>query len=348
MASMANKQTSFSRKTEIDPPNLPPPAGSHWEATTSGYWQLARLDAAWRQSVRWLTAVRSLEVGVSSWKFVTDSSFLVWQGRWESRRPEMCCLEVWVDGVRQTLVELQDAAQDTELCLFDAGSRHARTVEIYFPPTTSLTLRSVGIEAGAALLAGQTGYRWCSWGDSITQGTLCPCARDSYVQQAAAQLGWTAMNQGFGGAGFPDPTTALAIARGDPWDILTIAIGINSALVGEATAAEFGEMYRVCLNILAERCPGRPIVCISPVLCTRANTESGDSIDQRTRDITDAIRRIVNDAGHPEIQFVDGRSLLDEAQGLSPDQLHPNPWGHRRIAERLSPILRTAAKKTLR
>ncbi len=339
MGTIAHNTRDRDQILQLSPTELPPPAGSSWEEAEPGRWRLVRFEAAWREAIRSLTATRSLEAGVSTWRFRTNSPFLTWRGRWDTRRADMRQLQVWVDGVRETSIELRETTGETELCLFDAGSETDHEVVIHFPATTSLTLTSVGVKPGTELESVPAGLRWCSWGDSITQGTLCASSRDSYVQRTAARLGWTAMNRGFGGAGYPDPMTAMAVACGDPWDILTIAIGINSALKGQETAAEFGEMYRLCLDIITGRCPGRPVVCISPILCQREMTEAGERIEPRARDITQAIRRAVDRTRHPGVTFLNGLALLSETQGLAPDKVHPNCWGHERIAERLAPIL---------
>ena len=73
----------------LAPPGLPAPAGSAWEEAGDRRWRLARFSAGWREAIRQLTALRSLEVGVSTWQFVTNSPYLAWRGRWTSRRQEM-------------------------------------------------------------------------------------------------------------------------------------------------------------------------------------------------------------------------------------------------------------------
>jgi lysophospholipase L1-like esterase len=285
--------------------------------------------------LRQWTALRSLEVAASSWEFVTDSPYLVWIGRWSSRRPDMRHMEVIVDERVMTSAQLEDAQEDTFFNLFEGLDKSPHHVSIYFPATATLELSEIRIKTGTTLTPRAATLRWCSWGDSITQGTLCPSARESYVQSACRQLGWTAVNRGFGGAGCPDPMTALAIACTEPWDILTIAIGVNSAALGMVTPEEFGLMYRASLEILSQRCPGKPIVCISPILCTRELTDTGVQLAARVAAIRQVIREIVEMAGQPGVSYLDGLDLLDDG-ALLVDGVHPGPAGHLQMAGRLA------------
>ena len=322
----------------LTPPTLPAPAGSAWEETAGRRWRLVRFSAGWREVIRHLTALRSLEVGVSTWRFRTNSSYLAWRGRWRSRREVMRRLEVAIDGEVMISLELEDTERDQLLVLFQGLDGHFHQVQIYFPATTSLELTEVQVEPGSHFSPLPAGRRWCSWGDSITQGTLCPSGRESYVQRAAQILGWTAVSRGFGGAGCPDPMTALAIAVTAPWDILTIAIGVNDAALGLVHPAEFGRMYNNCLEIICQRQPGKPVLCISPIVCTLETTETGVPVRARVAQIRQVIAEVVAQAGYPNVAYLDGLELLAEEAALA-DQIHPGPEGQAFMAGRLAPWL---------
>jgi lysophospholipase L1-like esterase len=266
---------------------------------------------------------------------VTDSPSLSWVGRWNSRRQNMRRLEVAVDGEVVTSQLLNDTQADETVCLFDGLDGHPHYVQIYYPATTTLEIAAVIAGVGAAFTTPPPRHPiWCSWGDSITQSTLCESTRDSYVQVAARRLGWTPLNRGFGGAGCPDTQTALAIACTEPWDILTIAAGVNDAALGMVEPAEFGLMYRTCLDIIRRRQPAKPIVCISPIVCTLQD-EAGVPVAARTDQIRDVIRDVVTRIEYPDISYVDGLDLLAEEAGLV-DDVHPGPAGHALMANRLA------------
>jgi lysophospholipase L1-like esterase len=321
----------------LAPPGLPAPAGSTWEEMGGRRWRLARFSAGWREVIRQLTALRSLEVGVSTWQFVTNSPYLAWRGRWATRRGEMRRLEVAVDGEVVTSVEVEDAEVDRLMLLFEGQDGDFHRVQIYYPATTSLELAEVLVEPGSSFSLPSPGRRWCSWGDSITQGTLCPSGRESYVQRVAQSLGWMAINRGFGGAGCPDPLTAIAIAT-VPWDILTIAIGVNDAALGLVQPAEFGRLYEICLEIICQRQPGKPVLCISPIVCTLEVTETGVPVAARTAQIRQVIGETVARADYPNVAYLDGLELLAEEAALV-DQIHPGPAGQAQMADRLAPRL---------
>jgi lysophospholipase L1-like esterase len=319
----------------ITPAQFPPPIGSHWEVSDGGRYRLVRFTAAWRETIRQLTALRSLEVGVSAWEFVTDSPSLSWVGRWSSRRQNMCRLEVAVDGQVVSSQLLADAQTDETVCLFDGLDGRPHHVQIYFPATTALDLSRVIAGLGAVFTTPLPRRPvWCSWGDSITQGTLCESARESYAQIAARLLGWTPLNRGFGGSGCPDAQTALAIACTEPWDILTIAIGVNDAALGLVEPAEFGLMYQTCLDVIRRRQPSKQVVCISPILCT-LQEEAGVAVAARTDRIRDVIRDVVERIECPGIWYINGLDLLAEGDSLV-DEIHPGPAGHALMAQRLA------------
>lgn len=322
----------------LAPPGLPAPAGSAWEEAGDRRWRLARFSAGWREAIRQLTALRSLEVGVSTWQFVTNSPYLAWRGRWTSRRQEMRRLEVAIDEEVATSIEVEDAEADRPMLLFEGLDGGFHRVQIYFPATTSLELVEVLVEPGSSFSLPSPGRRWCSWGDSITQGTLCPSARESYVQRVAQALGWTAINRGFGGAGCPDPMTAVAIAATAPWDVLTIAIGVNDAALGLVQPAEFGRMYENCLKIICQRQPGKPVLCISPIVCTLEVTETGVRVAARAAQIRQVIGEVVARCGYPNVAYLDGLELLPEEAALV-DEVHPGPAGQAQMAGRLAPRL---------
>jgi lysophospholipase L1-like esterase len=318
------------------PPNaFPAPAGSIWEPSDPSHWRLARLTAPWRDRVRYMTALRSLEVGVSSWEFVTDSPSLHWAGRWSSRYDEMRQLEVLVDDEVVTSRRLSDAVDDEWLCLFDGLDAGRHIVRIHFPAVSSLELSAIALRPGAALVRLEQARRWCSWGDSITGGTLCASGRQSYVQLAAQSLGWAAINRGFGGGGYPDTSVALAIASCEPWDILSIAVGTNSAWLDYETPEEFGAQYRLCLELIRRRCPGKPIVCISPVVCTLDRTPTtGVPMADRLAAIREAIEDVACGRGDANIHYVNGLELLADGDALA-DGVHPGPEGHAEMAVQL-------------
>jgi len=132
--------------------------------------------------------------------------------------------------------------------------------------------------------------------------------------------------------------TAVAIAGTEPWDILTIAIGVNDAALGLVEPLEYGWMYRTCLDIARRRQPTNPIVCISPIVCTLEKSETGVPVAALTSQIGQVIRDVVERIEHPGVSYVDGLDLLDDETALV-DHIHPGVAGHALMASRLAPRL---------
>ena len=113
------------KSTTLPAEDLPPPAGSHWERCDSRHSRLVRFTYERRETIRQLTALRSLEVGVSAWEFVTDTPHLSWVGRWQSRREAMRRLEVAVDGrIRPPSRSMTERTTARSACLMASMARH--------------------------------------------------------------------------------------------------------------------------------------------------------------------------------------------------------------------------------
>jgi len=120
--------------------------------------------------------------------------------------------------------------------------------------------------------------------------------------------------------------------------VLTIAIGINDAVLGLVEPSEFGIMYRACLDIIRQRRPNRPVACISPIVCTMEKSETGVPVTALTARIRQVIRDVVERFDGPCAFHVNGLHLLSEESALI-DDIHPAMAGHALMAERLAPRL---------
>jgi hypothetical protein len=169
----------------------------------------------------------------------------------------------------------------------------------------------------------------------------------SYVRLVADSLGWTVLGRGFGGAGFPDPMTALAIACAEPWDVLTIALGTNSVMRGRESPHEFALMYKACLNVIQSRCPDLPVVCISPLVIAADVNRLGVPALPRWTAIRQLIHDIVSELDQPSVSYIDGAALVAGPADLAGDGVHPGESGHGQIASRLRLFLAEKTGPTL-
>ena len=186
--------------------------------------------------------------------------------------------------------------------------------------------------------------RYLAYGTSITFGASAAAPELTYVGQTAWRLGMDAINLGVPGAAFCEQAMADHIASRTDWDIATLCISVNMLNQGVPTE-RFEERAEAMVRTMASAHPDKPIVCIGlfkgfPDLgwTWPGRVVHGDSASYR-----DALRRIVERCGSPNVHYADGNELLDDWRGLSHDLLHPGNNGMirngERLAERMRPLL---------
>jgi lysophospholipase L1-like esterase len=176
---------------------------------------------------------------------------------------------------------------------------------------------------------------------------------------AAARGEVELVNLGFGGSALLDPFTARAM-RDTPADLISIKIGINVVNTDAMRLRAFVPAVHGFLDTLREGHPTTPLLVVSPLLCpvqedtpgplapdfdapTLRFKATGDPAERAAGRLTlnvirDALARIVEQraADDPNLHYLDGRALYGEtdyAELPLPDEVHPGPAGHRRIAE---------------
>jgi len=184
--------------------------------------------------------------------------------------------------------------------------------------------------------------RWLAHGDSITQGARALSPGMTYVHLVADALGWDALNLGFGGSAWGDAPVAEYIASRQDWDVLSIAIGPNTYGGSKEPAADFARRYERFLEIIRERHPEKPILCITPIWRREDGPPAvpnlrGDTPQAYREAITQVVRaRAQQD---PHLALLDGLQLIGDERGLTVDLVHPDPHGMYRMAEGIAQAL---------
>ena len=174
--------------------------------------------------------------------------------------------------------------------------------------------------------------------------------RETYPWQVAEEIGCVPLNYGFGGTAWTDKAVAETIAARDDWHVLTIMLGANSLAGADSagrreTAAQYENKYEEYLAIIRAAAPGKPIVCITPIL-NRLDLGRGNQNDEMPSAYRDAISRVVHrrQSTDRNLYLLDGLSMVDDPLYLLvTDTVHPNDLGMHRIARgvagALKPIL---------
>ncbi|MFD5468975.1 GDSL-type esterase/lipase family protein [Streptomyces sp. NPDC127105] len=234
-----------------------------------------------------------------------------------------------------------------------------KDVEIWLPHTEITELIALRTDAPVAP-APDSGRRvWLHHGSSISHGSNAAHPTAIWPALAAARGGVELVNLGFGGSALLDPFTARAI-RDTPADLISLKIGINVVNTDAMRLRAFTPAVHGFLDTIREGHPTTPLLVVSSILCpvqedtpgplapdfadgTLRFKATGDPAERAAGRLTlNVIRhelaRIVEQraADDPNLHHLDGRELYGEADYAElplPDEVHPDPAAHRRIAD---------------
>lgn len=243
---------------------------------------------------------------------------------------------------------------------FNKLSADEKEVEIWLPQTETTEL--IALRTNAPVEAGLSRERrvWLHHGSSISHGSTAASPSATWPAIAAARGDVDLVNLGFSGNALLDPFLARAM-RDAPADLISLKIGINLVNMDLMRLRAFAPAVHGFLDTIREGHPTTPVMVISSILCPmqedtpgpvapvfdgpnmgfRALGDSSDRTRLTLNIIRDELARIVAQRAvdDPNLHYIDGRSLFGEADVVElplPDQLHPDPAGHRRIGERFA------------
>jgi lysophospholipase L1-like esterase len=177
--------------------------------------------------------------------------------------------------------------------------------------------------------AGETpACTWLAYGSSITYGASVFHPSNSYTQHAANLLGVDVLNKGLPGSCMCEAEMADWLASLLVWDFATLELGVN--LVDWATPEEFEERARHLITTVHGAGPERPVF-VTDIFPNRADgmLDHNAITAVRTPVFRKIVQRLVEQTGHPNVRFIDGRGILaDPLSGLNCDLLHPSDEGH--------------------
>ncbi|GAA2272720.1 MULTISPECIES: GDSL-type esterase/lipase family protein [Kitasatospora] len=236
---------------------------------------------------------------------------------------------------------------------------HDKDVEIWLPHTETTELITLRTNAPVTPAPDRGRRRWLHHGSSISHGSNAAHPTAIWPALAAASGQVELVNLGFGGSALLDPFTARAM-RDTPAELISLKIGINIVNTDAMRLRAFVPAVHGFLDTIREGHPTAPLLVVSPVLCpvqehtpgplapdftggTLRFKATGDPAERAAGRLTltvirDQLARIVAQraADDPNLHYLDGRCLYGEPdydEHPLPDEIHPDPAGHRRIAE---------------
>ncbi|MBF8189254.1 hypothetical protein ITP53_26680 [Nonomuraea sp. K274] len=254
---------------------------------------------------------------------------------------EVTSLDVVVDGTLWRRTPLTAGAATSQVTLPPG----AKVVEVWLPQFGELRTGPLVLHGATYATAADEGFRWVTYGSSITQCRSASGPSETWPALVARRLGWDLTCLGFAGECHLDPVVARTITR-TPVDLISLCLGINiygRASLGPRTLA--GQVSGF-VQTIRDAQPHVPIVVISPIVSPsreRSPNQAMMTLDDVRGTVTDAVTTLRR-RGDAQLHLIDGPSVLgpDDAHLLA-DGLHPGADGYHLMAERLAPRLAAIA-----
>lgn len=177
-----------------------------------------------------------------------------------------------------------------------------------------------------------------SYGSSITHGSNAMGSVHSWVSVLAHNLNADYRNLGMAGSCFLEPKMAEYIAaegKSGKWDIATLELGINVLEWGDEKIVDRVENL---VGRVAGENPEKPVFVISPFY------HCGDDFDEndRAKVWRKLIEQTVERLNLRNVTYVNGLDVLGDCSYISADEVHPNVYGVKRIADKIEEIIKSA------
>ena len=262
-----------------------------------------------------------------------------------------------ITDVSAPTTELREGSPGT--ARFTGLPARDKEVAIWLPHAEITELIALRTDAPVAPVPTHGRRVWLHHGSSISHGSNAAHPSAIWPALAAARGGVELVNLGFGGSALLDPFTARAI-RDAPADLISLKIGINLVNADAMRLRAFVPAVHGFLDTIREGHPTTPLLLVSALLCpvqedtpgpvapdfdgnTLRFRATGDPAERAAGRLTlgvirEALARIVEEraAEDAHLHYLDGRKLYGEAEYARfplPDAIHPDPAGHRAIAE---------------
>lgn len=168
------------------------------------------------------------------------------------------------------------------------------------------------------------------YGSSITHGSNAYTQPDSWVSVLAHNINYDAVNFGFAGSCRMEPKVVDYVANYD-FDIAVLELGINVRSWEREKAYEFSKNT---IKTVADT--KKPVFVISPFY----NDEDFKSGGVKSNMWREVLEGVCKELGYPNITYINGLDILGDMSLISGDEIHPNIYGSRQIAQRLTEIIK--------
>jgi lysophospholipase L1-like esterase len=237
-----------------------------------------------------------------------------------------------------------------------------KRIEIWLPTNATTEIRALKVDDGATVAASaNAALRWVHYGSSISHCMEVVHPTETWPALVARSSGLELASVALAGQCHLDQFVARTIRDLAP-DYVSVKVGINVINADSMRERVFTPLLHGFVDTIRERCPDTPFVLVSPIFCPVAEDHPGPTSPKpdgkvrvwdrpavlaegsltlrRVREIVGAFVAQRRAEGDENLHYVDGLTLFDASDweaGDLPDDLHPNPQGYARMAERFAP-----------
>lgn len=263
----------------------------------------------------------------------SDTKFIRFPARFGMRCRDFSTVECYVDG-HYVISGSEDLVGelDIEFQFEGSGDKH---IEISLPHCAELSLGALTLSPGARVSAiPQHNRTWLAIGDSITQGMSSTRCGQIFSVLTARNLGLEVQNIAVGGAKARHEIAGLV--SGLDWDVASVAFGTND-FNQSVPLDEFRDEMTGLLGGLVDTGRTVNMITVIPWVDKTEPNAIGHMLDEY-RDIQ---REVASQ--FPGLHVIEGTGLIDEANELFADRVHPNTEGNHMYADNLTKLLNLPA-----
>jgi hypothetical protein len=288
------------------------------------------------------------------YRFVTDATFV--RARWRVRKPDRLAMShMPATGVSGVDLYVRDAgewhflavgrpdAALNEKTLVRGLAKESREFLLHLPLYNGVDSVEIGVPEGASFAAAPARHAdrkpVVFYGTSILQGGCASRPGMAYPSIVGRALEWPTVNLGFSGNGKTEPEMARLLAEMD-----AAAYVLDS--LPNLDIAEVKERVEPFVLTLRATHPTTPIVFVENVNYT--DTGFLESRRAKVADANSFLRKLYEKrkaAGDKHVYYVHASHLLGGDGEDTVDGTHPTDLGFVRMAQGITPIVRTALKE---
>lgn len=173
-----------------------------------------------------------------------------------------------------------------------------------------------------------------AYGSSITHWCWAMDSRNSYIQQVARRLNMDVLNKGMAGACRMEDSIMEYLLSMRNWDVAFLELGAN--VVYSYSVEEFRSRVEFLVSQICKNCPDKKVFLTGFYYGLADRLDAVEKVSEFTKILSEIKSRYMLS----NLIYLDGKSIMDSGSYLSYDLCHPSDYGHIRMGENLTKVIK--------